>query len=279
MKPSTVDGPMPHIRRDSFPTIFPSNFLMNFEKLLNELLPPKLAWHATRRLRERRELARFGEFYSQFTKSGGLCIDVGANLGARTEAFLSIGCEVIAVEPQASCIRALEKKFEHHPQVTIVPAALGRQAGTAELHVSPDHVLSSLSPDFVKETTKSGRFARSRWNRSEIVEVRTLDSLIEDHGIPDFIKIDVEGFESDVLNGLSHPVHALCFEWTPELAENALSCCDRLSALGEYEFNLSWGESLRFTRPQWRDADSMKLVIREFSGESLMFGDIYARLR
>jgi FkbM family methyltransferase len=251
---------------------------MTFERLLTELLPPKLAWRATRSMRERRELARFRDFYHQFTSPGALCFDVGANLGARTRAFLSLGCQVVAVEPQSSCIRALERQFGGDSRVTIVKAALGRAVGTATLHVSPDHVLSSLSEGFVETTTRSGRFAASRWEKNETVELRTLDSLIGEHGLPDFIKIDVEGFESEVLAGLTTPVPALCFEWTPELPENALSCIERLSDLGQYEYNLSWGESLKFSRPAWRDAESMKVVIHEFAGESLMFGDIYARL-
>ena len=252
---------------------------MNLERILNELLPPKLAWRATRGLRQRRELVRFGEFYRQFITDGCLCFDIGANLGVRTHAFRSLGCKVVAVEPQQSCLIALKRAFGDDAQVTLVNAALGRQAGTATLHVSPDHVLSSLSKVFVEETSRSGRFSASRWNRSETVAVRTLDSLIDDHGLPDFIKIDVEGFESEVLAGLSVPVPALCFEWTPELPENALGCVDRLDSLGDYEFNLSWGESLRFSRSQWRTAESMRSVIREFEGESLMFGDIYAKIR
>jgi FkbM family methyltransferase len=252
---------------------------MSLERLLNELLPPKLAWRATRRMRERRELVRFGEFYRQFIASGALCFDVGANLGARTRAFLSLGCRVIAVEPQQSCIRALERQFGGDSRVKIVKAALGSKTGSAMLHVSPDHVLSSLSERFVESTSRSGRFAASRWDKSESVEMTTLDSLIEEHGMPEFIKIDVEGFESEVLSGLHTPVPALCFEWTPEIPDNALDCINRLSALGDYEYNLSWGESLRFSRPEWRRAESMEVVIREFAGESLVFGDIYARLR
>jgi FkbM family methyltransferase len=46
----------------------------------------------------------------------------------------------------------------------------------------------------------------------------TLDELIGKHGVPVFIKIDVEGFEEAVLQGLSQPVRALSFEFTPSSA-------------------------------------------------------------
>ena len=161
----------------------------------------------------------------------------------------------------------------------LVRAAVGRRAGRATLHVSPDHVLSTLSQAFIDGTTGSGRFAGVRWDRSEEVEVTTLDELIAQHGMPRFIKIDVEGYEAEVLGGLSQAVPALSIEWTPELAENARVCLRQLAGLGDYEFNLSWAESMRFSRPQWRALESMLRLIDEFEGETQLFGDIYARLK
>jgi hypothetical protein len=73
-------------------------------------------------------------------------------------------------------------------------------------------------------------------------------------------------------------VHALSFEWTPEIPDNALSCLNRIAGLGDYEFNYSWGESMRLARPVWLDVTMIKRVIDEFAGENQMFGDIYARL-
>jgi hypothetical protein len=136
-----------------------------------------------------------------------------------------------------------------------------------------------MSDRFIRGTQESGRFRGVDWGRTEEVEVTTLDALIAEHGMPRFVKIDVEGHEVEVLAGLSQPVPALSFEWTPELYEQARDCIGRLMELGDYEFNLSWGESMKFSRPAWRSADSMLRVLEEFSGESLQFGDVYARLR
>ncbi len=242
-------------------------------------MPPALAWRLGRVAREKRELAAFAGFYSGFLAPGDLCFDIGANLGNRTRCFRHLGCEVVAVEPQSSCFAQLTKRFGADPGTRLVRKAVGRQAGVATLHLSPDHVLSSLSAAFIERTRTSGRFAASTWNRSESVDMTTLDELIASYGEPKFIKIDVEGFEAEVLAGLSTPVHMLSIEWTPEFPENTLACLTRLSQLGDYEFNLSWGESMRFSRPQWRDLTSLRVVIDEFEGESQLFGDIYARLK
>ena len=251
---------------------------MNLDKLYEKLMPPALAWRLERKQRERRELESFTEFYREFVSPGDLCFDIGANLGNRTRCFRHMGCKVVAVEPQARCFRRLQKEFGGDSNVHLVNCAVGREPGEATLHLSTNHVLASLSTAFMERTKESGRF-KSTWNGTEKVQVTTLDELISEFGDPAFIKIDVEGFEAEVLAGLSRPVRALSIEWTPELADNTRACLRHLASLGDYEFNLSWGETMRFSRPHWRSLESMMVVVDEFEGESYQFGDIYARLR
>jgi FkbM family methyltransferase len=252
---------------------------VNLDRIITALTPPALAWRLGRTAREMKERKSFGAFYQQFLATDGLCFDIGANLGNRTRCFEHLGCKVIAVEPQPKCFAKLEKDFSKNPNVRLVNSAVGRVPGTAKLHVSPDHVLSTLSQSFMDGTTRSGRFAGIRWDRIDEVAMTTLDELIAKFGTPQFIKIDVEGYESEVIAGLSQAVPALSIEWVPELPENARACLRHLSGLGDYEFNISWGESMKFARPQWRSMQSILTVIDEFEGETELFGDIYARLK
>ena len=245
--------------------------------IYRNLLPPLLVRALTRGQRRREEVEIFGRFYGSFVERGDLCFDVGANLGNRTRCFRALGCRVVAVEPQSRCLKQLRREFGGDPDVTIEPVAAGAKPGKATLRTSPVHVLSTISMDFVEKTRKSGRFSTVSWSGTEEVEVTTLDALIAKHGEPRFVKIDVEGFESEVLAGLSRRLPAFSFEWTPEMPENAAACVARLQALGHYEFNYSWGESMRLSRPQWLTADAMLRVIDEFAGE-YNFADIYARL-
>lgn len=245
----------------------------------DNILPPLLKRALTRGRRRNEEIERFRSLYGSFINSGDLCFDIGANLGNRVRCFRALGCRVVAVEPQSFCLKRLRQDFGSDPEVVVEPKAAGATPGSAVLRTSPVHVLSTLSASFIDHTRASGRFAAVTWSGEETVEVTTLDDLIATHGKPRFIKIDVEGFESEVLAGLSAAVPALSFEWTPEIPDNSLSCLNRLSALGSYEFNYSWGESMRLARPRWLDEIAMKRVVEEFAGENQMFGDIYARLK
>jgi hypothetical protein len=121
------------------------------------------------------------------------------------------------------------------------------------------------------------RFSRIRWNRSIDVDVVMLDGLIAEHGEPAFCKVDVEGFELEVLRGLSRPLRALSFEYLPPAHDMALDAVDRLRRLGDYQYNYSPIETMRFASDRWLDASELtaELNHRRPLGRS---GDIYARL-
>src|SRR5207253_1750567 len=106
---------------------------------------------------------------------------------------------------------------------------------------SNESVLSSFSTEFISSTKKT-RFAEFMWEKSEKVKMVTLDRLIEMYEIPDFIKIDVEGYELEVIRGLNQKVKSLSFEYTvPELEHNLAPICHKLDSLGPCKFNYSIG--------------------------------------
>src|SRR5262249_39976909 len=159
----------------------------------------------------------------------------GANLGSRIDIFLQLGARVLAVEPQHKCNRYLRLKYGNRHDVTLVQKGLDAQPGTLELYVAPDDsATASMSVERISAVTNARKLPEGRCSQTQVVPVPTLDSLVAEFGEPAFCKIDVEGYEFQVLKGLSRPLNSLSFEYTPEYISPALSCVRHLAALGTY---------------------------------------------
>jgi hypothetical protein len=109
------------------------------------------------------------------------------------------------------------------------------------------------------------------------VPVTTLDLLIDRYGMPAFCKIDTEGYDLEVLRGLSKPLHALSFEYVPPALDLVELCLRRLSDLGAYEYNWSPGESMAMHWSGWVDARTLSDYLTAFPRQGNP-GDVYARL-
>ncbi|HVJ30290.1 MAG TPA: FkbM family methyltransferase, partial [Gammaproteobacteria bacterium] len=76
---------------------------------------------------------RMRNFYAPFVEPGDLCFDIGAHAGNRVRCWRRLGARVVAVEPQPDFVRILRWLYGRDAGVEIVPQAVGREAGSAEL--------------------------------------------------------------------------------------------------------------------------------------------------
>ena len=213
--------------------------------------------------------------YARFVKSGDLVFDIGAHVGDRVAAFRRLGAKVVAVEPQRALNFVIGMMFSRDDRVVIERVAVGRNTGDVRLMINTDNpTISTASNAFIHAAQDAPGWQGQHWDKSIRVPMTTLDTLIAEHGVPAFIKIDIEGFEEEALMGLTQPVAALSFEFTTIQRDVARACINRCLALGMTLFNAAIGESQ--TLGHWRSAEAIGRWLDELPHEANS-GDIYAQ--
>jgi FkbM family methyltransferase len=137
----------------------------------------------------------------QTLRPGDTFVDVGANVGYYTllaAKRVTRSGAVIAIEPSPANVATIEAqlRLNRTPNITLHPVAAGASRSTAQLYggLETDRGLSSLLPDW-----------REGLELEATIPVRTLDDLLEafDASRIALIKVDVEGFEAEVVAGAS----------------------------------------------------------------------------
>lgn len=217
------------------------------------------------------------KFYEPFVKPGDLCFDIGSHLGNRVRTWNKMGAKVVALEPQPQCMAFLKRKFSNKANVTLVEKAVGAEKGELPLHISElTPTVSTLSKEWFEPIRESTSY-EVNWNETIMVEVVTLDDLIETYGMPVFCKIDVENYEKEVLEGLSKPIPALSFEYFTLTLDKAVECIELIEQLGNYEFNWQVGPSENLAASEWLSAAAMKTNMANPEGKE-RHGDVLARV-
>lgn len=151
-----------------------------------------------------RSVRNYGEYNPDETEmvlelaresGAGRCLDIGANIGCISQALLSVGEEVIAFEPQPEVADVLARNCAAAGnRFTVVNAALGSVPGVAAMPKIDYSSKANIGGCGIREM--------SAWERKIEVEVKVLDELFN-AGTEriKFIKMDVEGFELEVLKG------------------------------------------------------------------------------
>lgn len=215
----------------------------------------------------------------RFIRPGGLVFDIGAHVGDRTASFLRLGARVVALEPQPRVFRALRLLHGRHPEAVLLPWAIGRKTGEIALHLNTRNpTVATVDTDFIQAASGAEGWQNEVWDDAVTVPVTTLDALILRFGVPDFIKIDVEGHEADVLAGLGTAVPALSFEFTTIQRPCARACVQRLSDLGPYVFNISLGEDHALRHKSWLTGPEVCKQLDTLP-DAANSGDVYARQR
>ncbi len=220
--------------------------------------------------------AAMDTLYRHFIKPGDLAFDIGSHVGDRVSSFRRLGARVVALEPQPLAFRALQIIHGRDQDITLLNQACSSAPGDLALKInSANPTVSTASSDFTMAADGAAGWEGQHWDQELTVKCTTLNELIEAHGEPAFTKIDVEGFEADVLSGLSTPVPALSFEFTTIQKPVAYRCLEIIDRLADYRFNVALGESQAFEFTDPVDRTTIQSYIVELAPDANS-GDVYA---
>lgn len=205
-----------------------------------------------------------------------LVFDIGASEGNKTSIFLQNAEQVVCVEPNPESVKSLRRRYRDNPKVKIVQSACGDHPGLAKLRIFEKGLgYSTLSEKWSNEITQHRKVDTLK---EEIeVSILTLDNLIDMFGCPDYIKIDVEGLELNVLRGLSRLVPLISFECNlPTFKTETLKIIENLLARDEKgSFNFSYSEPPEhLAREKWLSGSEM---IEQINSDKCQFMEVFFR--
>ena len=136
-------------------------------------------------------------------KRPNLIIDVGMHDGQDTAFYLAKGFDVVAIEANPKLVDAARDRFASEIEsgrLQILPVAVAETAGTLPLAICDEvSIWSSISPAFIERNERSGVA-----HRYVDVPSRTFESILEEVGVPHYLKVDIEGMDMLCVRALKH---------------------------------------------------------------------------
>ncbi len=161
---------------------------------------------------------------------GDLAFDVGANVGQSLPRMTTLFGRVVAFEPAVESFTEAAAMHEGDSRVTVAQMAVTAHTGTLMLDVCPSPIQSG-------QLTTPGMAPELGWGTpiaQRAVDCITLDDAAGRYGTPDFVKVDTEGHEVQVLRGAPRLLTSTHPQWQIEFHSDALrgECTAILEAAG-----------------------------------------------
>lgn len=175
--------------------------------------------------------------------------DIGANIGKWTLANIDQCDKIISIEASPLTFNKLITNCNNDKIILLNYAVCNNNGEDITFYQAAVDTLSTINKDWL--TSNTSRFYNQPY--TEITcKTTSIDKLIEQYGLPELIKIDVEGGEYECISSLTQKINLLCFEWASELNNITIKCLDHLFNLGYTQYFIQIFDDPIF-RPQPND--------------------------
>jgi FkbM family methyltransferase len=185
--------------------------------------------------------------------------DIGANVGSWALANVNNCEKIISVEASPHTFQRLTRECKHDKIVLLNYAVCNNSGKDVTFYHANADVLSTLNKEWL--TSETSRFHNQQYEEITCKSI-TIDSLIQQYGVPSLIKIDVEGGEYECVTSLTTKVDTLCFEWASEVNDITFKCLDYLTTLGFSQFFVQNMDTYTFRPNDWYDIEAAKTILK-----------------
>ncbi len=178
-----------------------------------------------------------------------ILFDIGANHGLYTDANRRKYDACILIEANPFLNEELKEKYKNDKNINIVTAIVSNK-DRETFYISNADQISTADKEWITESRFSNNY---RWSPVQGIPTISVDKLIQIYGTPEFIKIDVEGYEYNVLLSLTQKVPMLAFEWAEEKKSEILLSVEHLHSLGFTKFHIQMEDKHDYEVNDWNN--------------------------